>query len=71
MKAMGANHTHREPPVDTLARWEDSGAVWRAVHVSDEWAIVDLCTCHGEPVDRIESGDPALIRLLRDRPESG
>jgi hypothetical protein len=41
------------------------------VHVSDEWAIVDLCTCHGEPVDRIESGDPALIRLLRDRPESG
>jgi hypothetical protein len=68
---MGANHTHREPPVETLARWEDSGAVWRAVHVSDEWAIVDLCTCHGEPVDRIESGDPELICLLRERPESG
>jgi hypothetical protein len=41
------------------------------VHVSDEWAIVDLCTCMGEPVERIESADPELISLLRDRPESG
>ena len=61
---MGANHT------ETLQQWEDSGAVWRAVHVSDAKAIVDLCTCTGEPVDRIESSDPALIRLLRERPSS-
>src|SRR3954463_3633059 len=59
---MGGNHT------EALQRWEDSGAVWRAVHVSDAKAIVDLCTCTGEPVDRIESSDPDLIRLLRRRP---
>jgi hypothetical protein len=56
---MGANHT------ETLQQWEDSGAVWRAVHVSDAKAIVDLCTCHGEPVERIESADPDLIAYLR------
>jgi hypothetical protein len=61
---MGGNHT------EALRRWEDSGAVWRAVHVSDVKAIVDLCTCTGEPVDRIESSDPALIALLRERPTS-
>jgi hypothetical protein len=52
---------------DALRRWEDNGAVWRAVHVSDAKAIVDLCTCTGEPVDRIESADPDLIAFLRER----
>jgi hypothetical protein len=50
---------------DVLTRWEESGAVWRAVHVSDAKAIVDLCTCTGEPVDRIESTDPDLIEFVR------
>ena len=58
---MGRNHT------EDLRRWEDSGAVWRAVHVSDAKAIVDLCACTGEPVDRIESADPELIAFLRER----
>jgi hypothetical protein len=58
-----------ENPIDVLTRWEDSGAVWRAVHVSDERAVVDLCTCTGEPVDRLESADPELIRFLRQRDE--
>jgi hypothetical protein len=57
--------------VDVLARWEHHGASWRAVHVSDSKAIVELCTCHGEPVDRLESDDPELIRFLRDRPVGG
>jgi hypothetical protein len=60
---MGAND--REAPVDVLERWVHNGATWRAVHVSDAKAIVDLCTCSGEPVDRIESADPALIAFLR------
>lgn len=59
-----------EPPVQILQRWEDSGAVWRAVEVSDERAIVDLCSCTGEPVDRLQSGDPELIAFLRERPAS-
>jgi hypothetical protein len=58
---------NRESPVDVLTRWEHHGAVWRTLHVSDAKAIVDLCTCHGEPVDRIESGDPELIAFLRER----
>jgi len=33
-------------------------------------AIVDLCTCNGEPVDRIESDDPELIAFLRQRSTS-
>jgi hypothetical protein len=61
---MSANHT------DDLQRWEDHGAVWRAIHVSDAKAIVDLCTCTGEPIDRIESSDPELIAFLRKRPTS-
>ena len=53
-----------------LQRWEDHGAVWRAVHVSDEHAIVDLCECTGQPVDRLESSDPELISFLRSREAS-
>ena len=56
-----------ESPVETLTRWEDAGAVWRAVHVSDAHAIVDLCTCTGEPVERLESDDLELIRFIRAR----
>jgi hypothetical protein len=63
---MSAND--RETPVAVLERWEHHGATWRAIHVSDEKAIVDLCTCHGEPVDRIESSDPELIAFVRSRP---
>jgi hypothetical protein len=54
-----------ESPVTTLERWRDSGADYRVFHLSDERAIVDLCTCHGEPVDRLESDDPELISYLR------
>lgn len=54
-----------EPPVETLERWSDHGAVWKVAHLSDARAIVDLCTCHGEPVDRLESDDPELIAWLR------
>jgi hypothetical protein len=56
-----------DSPVDILQRWEDHGAVWRAVHVSDARAVIDLCTCTGEPVERLESSDPELIRFIRER----
>ena len=56
-----------ERPVEILERWEDHGAAWRAVHVSDELAVIDLCTCTGEPVERLESSDPELIRFVRER----
>jgi hypothetical protein len=56
-----------ETPVEIVRRWEDHGAEWRAVHVSDELAVLDLCTCTGEPVERMESSDLELIRFVRER----
>ena len=59
-----------ESPITTLERWEDGGAIWKALHVSDAHAIVELRTCTGEPVERLESGDPELIAYLRRRPSA-
>jgi hypothetical protein len=56
-----------ESPVETLRRWEDSGAVWRVVSLGEDRAIVQLCACTGEPVDVLESGDDELLRFLRER----
>ena len=56
-----------ESPVEIVQRWEDHGAEWRVVHVSDEHVLLDLCTCTGEPVDRLESSDPDLISFVRER----
>ena len=51
-----------ESPIDTLVHWEQHGAVWRATWVTETEAVVDLCTCAGEPVDQLRSSDPALPR---------
>jgi hypothetical protein len=37
----------------------------RLVHLSDERAAIDLCTCTGELLERRESHDAALIDYLR------
>jgi hypothetical protein len=51
--------------IDALERWVLFGAGWRVVDLSNERAVVDLCACTGEPVERVESDDPALIDYLR------
>jgi hypothetical protein len=48
-----------------LERWVAHGASWRAVEVTDDHAIVELCSCHGEAVDRLESRDPGVIAFVR------
>jgi hypothetical protein len=53
------------PTIDALERWVLFGAQWRIVELSSERAVVDLCTCAGEPVERWESDDPTLISYLR------
>jgi hypothetical protein len=60
-----------ESPMEMLERWEEEGAVWRPFHLSDELAVIDLCTCTGEPVERIESDDAQLIDWVRARVRSG
>ena len=51
--------------IDGLERWVFFGATWRVVDISRDRAVVDLCTCMGVPVERLESDDPAVIAYLR------
>ena len=55
------------PPITVadLERWVAHGAGWRTVEVTDGRAIVELCTCYGEPVDTLESNAPELIEFVR------
>lgn len=53
-----------------LRDWEDAGAAWRVHTLTPERAVVLLCACTGEPVDRLESGEAELIAYLRERPAS-
>jgi hypothetical protein len=51
--------------IERLERWVLFGAQWRVVTISDDRAVVDLCTCTGELVQRAECADPTVIRYLR------
>jgi hypothetical protein len=51
--------------IDELERWVLSGACWRVVDISNEHAVVDVCACTGEPLERVESGEHAVIGYLR------
>jgi hypothetical protein len=53
--------------VADLERWEENGAGWRALEVSDERAVVELCTCYGEPVDTLAGDSRELIEFVRSR----
>lgn len=53
--------------IDDLDRWEEHGAIWRALEVSDERAVVELCTCYGEPIDLVQGDVPELIEYVRGR----
>jgi hypothetical protein len=54
-----------EDPIAVLERWRDHGAEWRVLELSDERAVVQLCTCYGEPVELLQSKDPRLLDYLR------
>jgi hypothetical protein len=53
--------------IEDLERWEDNGAMWRAFDVSDERAVIDLCSCTGEPMERVQSEAPEVIEFVRAR----
>lgn len=50
--------------IDELERWL-AGAHWRVVDITSQRVVVDLCACTGEPVERAQSDDPAVIGYLR------
>ncbi len=54
-----------------LEHWVLFGAIWRVAEISSRRAVVDLCTCTGELVERRESHDAKVIEYLRPRPSSG
>jgi hypothetical protein len=51
--------------ISDLERWVLSGGTWLVADISNEHAVVDLCTCSREPMERVESDDPAVIGYLR------
>jgi hypothetical protein len=54
-------------PLAVLERWAAHGATWRVLTLTEKLAVVELCTCHGTPVDELRSSDPALLRFLSAR----
>ncbi len=52
-------------PLEQLQHWEDSGGTWTVLSRSGGRAVVALLRCDGgEIVDRLESGDAALLAHL-------
>lgn len=51
--------------IDDLERWVRSGGQWRVIEISPQRAVVDLCACTGESMQRLESADPHVIGYLR------
>ena len=62
-----AGMSDHESDVATLERWEAHGAIWRVLILTEKRAVVELCTCHGEPVETLRSSDPELLRYLAGR----
>jgi hypothetical protein len=63
-----------ESSLSLLERWCDNGGEYRIVHLSERLAVVELCTCSGESLDRLVSRDPQLLGYLQEpdtRAQSG
>jgi hypothetical protein len=58
----------RATTIKELQDWELGGAQWRIVFVTGERAVVDLCTCTGEVMERVESEEPEVIEFVRSHP---
>ncbi len=48
-----------------LQRWEEHGATWRTIEITDQRVLVELCTCSGEPVDLRASEAAEVIAYVR------
>ena len=59
--------TDRPLTLAELEQWLAFGGTWRPVLIGDGKAVIELCECTGERVERRESRDPAVIGYLRAR----
>jgi hypothetical protein len=57
----------RTVTIEELERWVSFGAAWRLAEITDRRAVVDLCQCTGELVERRESSDPMVLAYLRSQ----
>ena len=57
----------REGTIRELEDWERSGAVWRPAEIRAGHAVVDLCSCSGELMERVESDDAEFVDFVRAR----
>jgi hypothetical protein len=53
--------------IEDLERWEDNGAMWRPFEVTATHAVIDLCSCTGEPMERVQSDAEEVVELARSR----
>jgi hypothetical protein len=57
--------------VETLLRWEESGAVWRVVASSPSRVTVALLRCDGgEEVERLTTTNPATLAFVAGRADT-
>jgi uncharacterized protein YeaO (DUF488 family) len=49
-----------------LQQWELSGGGVRVLGLTSDRAVVQLCTCTGEPMEQLVSDEPALLAYLRN-----
>jgi hypothetical protein len=59
----------RSATIAELEDWTLNGASWEPVELTSRRAVVELCTCHGERVDVVESQDPEFIEYVRSHRE--
>ena len=57
----------RQARARELEDWELNGAVWRPVEIYSDRAVVDLCSCSGELMERVEGSEPEFIALAQAR----
>ena len=53
--------------VEHLKDWELNGATWRAVELVEDHTVIDLCSCTGERMDRVQSDQSEVIEYVRSR----
>jgi hypothetical protein len=57
--------------VETLLRWEESGAVWQVVARTPSRVTVALLRCDGgEEVERLATTDPATLAFVAERTDT-
>jgi hypothetical protein len=59
----------RQTTIAELEDWERGGAVWRAVEITRDHAVVDLCACTGELMERVDADEPEVVAFVRAHPD--